>query len=144
MTDTQLKYIFYNIADRIGMASKRADFVATAVNAGDIQYPLFVLTPLSSELSRPDANTENVSVTCYFFALDAIVSSDGRVSDTTEDEQWAKYDEVTRYASTFCRLLQSANHPVSNMRIERDAYAIGADETIFAKLTFTLTLFISC
>lgn len=144
MTDKEIKETLFQAADAIGIASKRADFVTTAVNTGDITYPLFVLSPLTSQMSNPDQDFKSVTITCYFFVLDALESSDGRMTDTNEDEKWEKYSEVSDYAYRFCRLLQDRNHPVRNMRIERNAYAIGTDETIFTKLTFTLTAFKSC
>jgi hypothetical protein len=144
MIDTQIRNDFKTIATEIGCQGFIANFIS-AMNDGGNQYPLFLLLPIATSEAFTDTHKEEVKILFYIFKLNQNV--DGKTPN--EAELWTLFGEVSELAKAFKRELLKTDYIkkyviTSKMNIERNAYQIGVDDTVFVKVNFTMMVFKDC
>lgn len=144
MIDVQIRNDFKDIATVIGCQGFIANFIS-AINNGGNQYPLFLLTPISTNEAFTESHQESVDVIFYVFKLNQ--NAEGKTPN--ESELWTLFGEVANLAKAFKAKLLEAEYLTkyvitSKMKIERNAYQIGSDDTVFVKVSFSMTVYKDC
>lgn len=142
--DEQIRKDFFEVAAKVGCTGQIGDFV-TAINDGGNEYPLFLLTPITSRVAANEEHESSVGITAYFFEL--YQGADGQAP--TEAELWQLWGKAADRAKAFKNLLLQmpyiSKYAIEgNYTIERNAFSLGVDETVFVKANFNMRVYESC
>jgi hypothetical protein len=142
--DEQIRADFFQIAREVGCEGTIGDFVS-AINNGGNNYPLFLLTPLVSSYQKDQGHEQDFNITMYFF--DLYQTETGETPN--EEELWQIWGRVAELANKFRLKLYEPNWIVkyvlnSSYKVERNAFALGTDETVFVKVNCSIRVYSNC
>lgn len=141
--DAKIRTDFFAIADTIGCKGKIANFVS-AINDGGNEYPLFLLTPLSSTEDFTEEHQEDIKVIFYIFKL----NQNEQGATLTEAELWSVWGRLRQLAKAFKKELLTNYLETyiitSKYQIDCNAFGLGDDDTVFVKVRFTMRVLMSC
>jgi hypothetical protein len=143
MIDVQIHTDFKAIAELIGCNFK-ASFISS-LNDGGIEYPLMLLTPISTTEDLAERLLDTVDVTMYFFRLNQTTGGE----TLNETEMWTVFGELSNYVKAFKSEMLKMEFLekyviTSKIKTSRNAFRIGYDDTVFVKVTFTMEVYSDC